>query len=69
MIWVIGNVDGNYYKEPFSKGILARSLRVSAIGLDKAYEIATDIENSLIEEGIFEISIDNLFHFRYNLLY
>ncbi|MCR5026368.1 MAG: 2-phosphoglycerate kinase [Methanobrevibacter sp.] len=60
MIWVIGNVDGNYYKEPFSKGILARSLRVSSIGLNRAYEIAADIENSLAEEGIFEISVNDL---------
>ena len=60
MIWVIGNVDGNFYKEPFSKGILARSLRISSIGLDKAYEIASDIENSLIEDGVNEISVDDL---------
>lgn len=60
MIWVISNVDGNFYKEPFSKGILARSLRVSSIGLDKAYDIAADIENNLIEEGISEISVDDL---------
>lgn len=60
MIWVIGNVDGNNYKEPFSKGILARSLRISGIGLDKAYDIAADIENNLIEEGIYEISINDL---------
>ena len=60
MIWVIGNVDGNSYKEPFSKGILARSLRVSSIGLNQAYEIANDIENNLIERGISEISVDEL---------
>ena len=58
MIWVIGNVEGNSYKEPFSKGILARSLRVSSIGLNQAYEIANDIENNLIERGISEISVD-----------
>ena len=60
MIWVIGNVDGNYYKEPFSKGILARSLRVSSLGLDESYEIANDIENKLIENNIEEISVDEL---------
>lgn len=60
MIWVIGNVEGNNYKEPFSKGILARSLRISGIGLDRAYDIAADIEDSLIEEGIYEISINDL---------
>ena len=48
MIWVVGNVDGNYYKEPFSKGVLARSLRFSNLGLDQAYEIASDIETNLI---------------------
>ena len=60
MIWVIANVDGNFYKEPFSKGILARSLRVSSIGLDKAYDIAADIENNLTDEGISEISVNDL---------
>ena len=60
MIWVVGNIDGNYYKEPFSKGILARSLRVSRIGFDGAYEIANDIENNLIKEGIAEISVNDL---------
>ncbi len=60
MIWVIANVDGNYYKEPFSKGILARSLRISRIGLDDAYEIASDIENNLIENNITEISVNDL---------
>ncbi len=60
MIWVIGNVDGNDYKEPFSKGILARSLRVSKLGLDEAYEIANEIENSLIEENITEITVNDL---------
>ena len=60
MIWVIGNVDGNDYKEPFSKGILARSLRVSNIGLDEAYGIANEIENSLIEENITELTVNDL---------
>ncbi len=60
MIWVIGTVDGNYYKEPFSKGILARSLRISGIGLDEAYEIANDMEEGLIEKGVTEVSVDEL---------
>ena len=60
MIWVVGNVDGNYYKEPFSKGVLARSLRFSNLGLDQAYEIASDIETKLIENEMDEISLDEL---------
>ena len=68
MIWVIWNVDGNYYKEPFSKGILARSLRVSSLGLDESYEIASDIENKLIENNIEEISVDELAEYIANYL-
>ena len=60
MIWVVGNVDGNYYKEPFSKGVLARSLRFSNLGLDQAYEIASDIETTLIKNEVDEISLDEL---------
>ena len=60
MIWVVGNVDGNSYKEPFSKGVLARSLRISNLGLDQAYEIANDIEIKLTENGVDEISLDDL---------
>ena len=68
MIWVVGKVEGNTYKEPFSKGILARSLRVSNLGLDEAYEIANDIENQLEDENIGEISIDDLSNYIINYL-
>ena len=68
MIWVVGNVDGNYYKEPFSKGVLARSLRVSNLGLDQAYDIANDIENKLIEKNIREISVDELSRYIFDYL-
>lgn len=60
MIWVVGNVDGNAYKEPFSKGVLARSLRVSNLGLDEAHEIANEIEEKLIDEDITEITVNDL---------
>ena len=60
MIWVVGDVDGNYYKEPFSKGVLAPSLRFSNLGLDQAYEIASDIETTLIKNEVDEISLDEL---------
>lgn len=63
MIWVVGNVDGNSYKEPFSKGVLARSLRVSNLSLDQSYEIASDIENKLIEKKVAEITVNELAEF------
>ena len=36
MIWITGNVEGKKYKEPFSKGILSRSLNVADIGSERA---------------------------------
>ncbi len=56
MMWVTGNVEGEKYKEPFSKGILARSLNVADIGSERAYDIASDIECELIKDNVTEIS-------------
>ena len=56
MIWVIGDVDGKQYKEPFSKGILSRSLNVADLGTERAHAIASDIEADLIKKNITEIS-------------
>ena len=60
MIWVTGNVDGKMYKEPFSKGIMSRSLNVADIGIERAHEIASDIEADLIRNNIIEISSQDL---------
>ena len=51
-----GAVGKKEYKEPFSKGIMARSLYITDLGHDEAYEIASCIENKLLEENISEIS-------------
>ncbi|WP_405315305.1 2-phosphoglycerate kinase [Methanobrevibacter sp.] len=56
MIWVTGDVDGKKYKEPFSKGIMSRSLNVADIGIERAHDIASDIEASLIKNDVTEIS-------------
>ena len=56
MIWITGNVEGKKYKEPFSKGILSRSLNVADIGSERAYDIASDIESELIENNVTEIT-------------
>ena len=60
MIWIIGDVDGKKYKEPFSKGILSRSLNVADIGSQRAYDIANDIENDLLKNNVSEIAIYDL---------
>ena len=51
MIWVIGDVDGKKYKEPFSKGIMSRSLNVADLGTERAHKIASDIEDELIKNN------------------
>ncbi|WP_406534527.1 2-phosphoglycerate kinase [Methanobrevibacter sp.] len=56
MIWVTGNVDGEKYKEPFSKGIMSRSLNVADIGTERAYDLASDIEEELVKNNVVEIS-------------
>ena len=60
MIRVKGEVEGKKYEEPFSKGILARSLNVADIGSEEAYRIASDIESHLLKEGIDSISVEDL---------
>lgn len=68
MIWITADVEGNLYKEPFSKGILSRSLNVADIGVQRAHEIASDIEDELINEGVFEITSSDLVEVIYNKL-
>lgn len=60
MIMVIGNIDGKGYKEPFSKGVLARSLTLADMGSKKAYKVASHIESKLIDDNISEITVDDL---------
>ncbi|MBM4241798.1 MAG: 2-phosphoglycerate kinase [Euryarchaeota archaeon] len=60
MIMVEGEVSGKKYREPFSKGVLARSLTRAEMDQDKAYTIASQIEANLKEEGIKVINLDDL---------
>ena len=60
MIWVTGDVEGKKYKEPFSKGIMSRSLNVADIGIERAHDISSDIESDLIKCNITEISSADL---------
>ncbi|WP_409200750.1 2-phosphoglycerate kinase [Methanobrevibacter sp. DSM 116169] len=60
MIMVRGDVDGKEYAEPFSKGILARSLTTADLGSNKAYRLAFHIEAQLIENNVSSIDIEDL---------
>lgn len=60
MIMVEGEVSGKKYTEPFSKGVLARSLTRAEMDPNKAYEFASQIENYLRKEGIKIINLDDL---------
>ena len=66
MIWITSDVDGNVYKEPFSKGILSRSLNISDIGAQKAHEIACD--KALTEFEKYRVKQDKLYKSDFDLL-
>ena len=60
MILVQRVVKGKVYTEPFSKGILSRTLIRAELDPSKAYEIANKIESDLLKSGISSISTDDL---------
>ena len=60
MIMIQGEVGGKVYTEPFSKGVLSRSLTRAEMGPNKAYAFASCIESKLKERNINLITIDDL---------
>ncbi|WP_048188384.1 2-phosphoglycerate kinase [Methanobacterium paludis] len=60
MIMVEGEVSGKKYEEPFSKGVLARSLTRAEMDPNKAYTFASQIEAHLKSEGVDLINLDDL---------
>lgn len=60
MIMVKGEVSGRTYIEPFSKGVLARSLTRAEMGPNKAYALASEIRSDLESQNIELITIDKL---------
>jgi 2-phosphoglycerate kinase len=60
MIMVEGEVTGKRYREPFSKGVLARSLTRAEMDPNKAYTFASKIEAHLRDEGVSVIKLDDL---------
>ncbi len=59
-ILVEGEVGGKKYREPFSKGVLSRSLTRAEMDPDKAYTFASQIEAHLTDIGIKVINLDDL---------
>ncbi|MBI4813878.1 MAG: 2-phosphoglycerate kinase [Methanobacterium sp.] len=60
MIMVEGEVSGKKYREPFSKGVLARSLTRAEMDPNKAYTFSSQIEAQLKKEGVTLIKLDDL---------
>ena len=60
MIMIQGEVGGKRYTEPFSKGVLSRSLTRAEMGPNKAYSFASCIESKLKKEQVTVITIDEL---------
>jgi 2-phosphoglycerate kinase len=59
-ILVEGEVGGKKYREPFSKGVLSRSLTRADMNPDKAYTFASQIEAHLTDMGIKVITLDDM---------
>ncbi len=59
-IMVEGEVSGKKYREPFSKGVLARSLTRAEMDPNIAYTFASQIEEHLEKEGIGIINLEDL---------
>lgn len=68
MIFVYGEVGGKAYEEPFSKGVLARSLTRAELDPNIAHTFASVIESELIEKNIKNIHSDDLVEIVYNKL-
>lgn len=60
MILVCRQAKGKAYTEPFSKGILSRSLIRAELDPSKAYELANKIELDLVENDVSSISTEDL---------
>lgn len=60
MIMVEGEVSGKKYREPFSKGVLARSLTRAEMDPNKAYTFSSQIEAQLKNDGVTLINLDDL---------
>lgn len=60
MVLVEGKIGDKVYREPFSKGILSKSLIRSEIDPAKSYEIAVEIEKYYVDNNIEVVKIEDL---------
>lgn len=60
MLLVEGEINGKKYQEPFSKGILSKSLIRCEIQSDRAYEMASQVEESIREDGLTVVPLSDL---------
>lgn len=60
-------IDGDYWF-PFSRGILAQTLIGVGLPMEKAYHIATEVQEQLFQQGIKEITTTQLKEFVASLL-
>ena len=61
-------LDEEHHRVPFSKGLTANAIMASGLAPGKAYYVAADIEEYLIEEGRLEIQASELRKLIYNFL-
>jgi 2,3-bisphosphoglycerate-independent phosphoglycerate mutase len=47
-------------RQPFSRGLLARSIYATGVDVDRAYRLIMELENGLQEEGILELASEDL---------
>ena len=60
MLLIEGEIGGKKYREPFSKGILSKSLVRCEIKADRAYELASEIEKSFEKDKITIVPSEEL---------
>ena len=63
MVLIDGEIGGKKYREPFSKGILSKSLVRAEIDSAKAYEMAAEIEKYYMDNSIDVVQITDLVEF------
>ena len=61
-------LDEEHHRVPFSKGLTANAIMASGLAPGKAYYIAADLEEYLVEEGKLEIQANELRKLIYNFL-
>jgi 2,3-bisphosphoglycerate-independent phosphoglycerate mutase len=54
------SLDYHGHPQPFSRGLLARSLHAAGVDTDRAYELVTEVESSFLAEGLTSTTSDEI---------